>query len=46
MVTFVKDCNHSKGQDPLIIFDHPRDCDLPRDGDSSKDGDYHRYKDQ
>ena len=40
MVTFLKDCNKSKGQGPRIIFDHPRD------GDGPKDGDHHRYDDQ
>ena len=30
MVTFLKDCNNSKGQGHLMIFDHPRDGDLPK----------------
>ena len=46
MVTFLKDCNDSKGQVCLIIFDHPRDGNLPRDDDSHKGGDHHRYDDQ
>ena len=46
MVTFLNDCNKSKGHGSLIIFDHRRDGDLSRDGDSSKDGDHHRYDDQ
>ena len=46
MVNFLEDCNDSKGQGPLIIFDHPRDDDLPRDGDGPNDGEHHRYDDQ
>ena len=38
MVTFLKNCNDSKGQGRLMIFDHPRDGDLPRDGDPPRDG--------
>ena len=40
MAKFLKDCNDSKGQDCLMIFDHYRDGDFPRDGDSPKNG-YH-----
>ena len=32
MVTFLKACNNSKGQERLMNLDHPRDGDLPRDG--------------
>ena len=42
MVTFLKDCNDSKGQGRLMIFYHPRDGDLPRDGDHPKNGNHHR----
>ena len=46
MVTFLKDCNNSKGQGPLMIFDHPRDGDPPRDGDGPMDDNHHKYGDQ
>ena len=46
MVTFLKDCNNSKGQGHLIILYHPRDGDLPRDGDCPRDGDHRRNDDQ
>ena len=46
MVTFLKDCNDSKGQGHLMIFYHPRDGDLPRDGECPRDGDHHRYDGQ
>ena len=45
-VTFLMDCNNSKGQGPLMIFDHPRDGYPPRDGEGPKDGDSYRYDDQ
>ena len=39
MVTFLKDCNDSKGQGCLIIFgDHPKNSDHHRDGDHPRDG--------
>ena len=31
MVTFLKDCNNSREQGRLMIFDHPRDGDCPKD---------------
>ena len=34
----LQDCNDSKGQGCLIIFDHPRDGDLPEDGEIPRDG--------
>ena len=46
MVTFLKDCNDSKGQGRLMIFYHPRDGDLPRDGECPMEGDHHRYDGQ
>ena len=46
MGTFLKDCNNSKGQGRLMIFDHPGNGDLPRDGDYPCDGDHRRYDDQ
>ena len=47
-VTFLKDCNNSKGQGRLMIFYPPRDGDLPRDGNCPRDGDgdHHRYDNQ
>ena len=42
LITFLEDCNESKAQGPLIIFDHPRNGNLPRDGDGPKDGSHHR----
>ena len=46
MVTFLKDCNDSKGHGRLMIFDHPKDGDLPNDGDCPRDSDHHRYDGQ
>ena len=43
MVTFLKDCNDSKGQGCLMIFYHPGDCDLSEDGDFPRDGAHHKY---
>ena len=43
MVTFLKDCNDSKGKGRLMIFYHPGDGDLPRDGECPRDGDHPTY---
>ena len=40
MVSFLKDCNDSKGQGHLMIFDHHRDGDFPRDGDCPRDSNH------
>ena len=46
MDTFLKDCNHFKGQGRLMNFYHSRDGYIPRYGDCPRDDDHHRYDDQ